>query len=427
MSTDRQIATELARILDGDAAGAGEALALAQTLSRAADAARVPVSSTEIERALATAGPRLPRGRQRRGRGRRLAAGLALAGVAAIAAVWLASRLTDEPVVDVQARAISAIGRHAIVKVTERVGEAGQVALTPSRRTGWFAPGGAARWTQTAGGRTVAETLVLHGRVTRYDPRSHSAVVATSCRALASACADAVDPVAAYRRALLASAPGSISVARHGADYLLSLPVQAVPGARRVTQVVTLDSATFLPVRIVWQDGGRTVAAIRVQDIAAVPRKNVPAGTFTLDLPPSTRVREVSSQGPVRLLSARPISLARARSLRPRALWLGPSFAGRALSRVEVLRYTGGRAVRVWYGPTSVWTYTRVVPPALLGDRLVPIKSGVFGRRLLRFYSSRRGLLVAEIDTAHVTAAVVAPALAGAAVFGVGEQLRPLR
>jgi hypothetical protein len=426
VSTDRRTAAELARILDGDAAGDGEALALARTLSRAADAARMPVSGAEIERALADVGPRLPRGGRRQPRGLRVGGGLVLACAAVIAAVWLASRLTGGPVVDVQARAISAIGPHAVLAVTERV-TGGVAGVTPSRRTGWFAPGGAARWTQTVEGRTVEETLILHGRVTRYDPRSHSAVVATSCRALASACADAVDPIVAYRRALLSEAPGDLAVDRRGADYVLTLPVQDVPGARRVTQVVTLDSATFLPVHIVWQDDGRTVAAIRVEQIAAVAPASVPAGTFTLDLPPSTRVREVSTRGPVRLLSARSISREQARSLRPRALWLGPRYAGRALSRIELLRYTGGRAVRISYGSTTVWTYTRVVPPALLGDRLVPIKSGVFGRRLVRFYSSRRGLLVAETDTARVTAAVVAPALAGATVFDVGRRLRPLR
>jgi hypothetical protein len=426
VSTDRRTAVELAHILNGESAGDGEALALARTLTRAADAARTPLSDAEIERALATARTRLTRDRWRRSRGQRLAAGLALAAVAVIAAILLASRLTNGPVVDVQARAISAIGRHAVLAVTERV-SARSAAVTPSRRTGWFAPGGDARWTQTADGRTIAETLVLHGRVTRYDPRSHSAIVATSCRALASACADAVDPVAAYRGALLSSPPGELSVSRRGADYLLTLPVQDHPGARRVTQVVTLESATFLPVRIVWQADGRTVAAIRVEQIAAVAPRNVPPGTFTLDLPPSTHVREVSSQGPVRLLSTRAISVDQARSLRPRPLWLGGRFAGRALSRIELLRYSGGRAVRVSYGPTSVWTYTRVVPPALLGGRLIPIKSAVFGRRLVRFYRSRHGLLVAEVDTTRATAAVVAPELAGTAIFTVGERLRPLR
>jgi hypothetical protein len=427
VSTDRRTACELARILDGESPGDGEALALARTLNRAADAARMPLSEAEIERALATIQPRLSTpDRRPRARGPRLAAGLALALAAVVAAILLASRLSNGPVVDVQARAISAIGRHAVLAVTEEV-SAGSAAVTPSRRTGWFAPDGDARWTQTAGGRTVAETLVLHGRVTRYTPGSRSAVIAISCRALASACADAVDPVADYRRALLASPPGELSVSHQGADYLLTLPVQDVARARRVTQVVTLDSATFLPVRIVWQDDGRTVAAIRVEQISAVARGSVPAGTFTLDLPPSTRVREVSSVGPVRLLSARPISLDRARSLPPRALWLGPRFAGRALSHIELLRYTGGRAVRISYGRTSVWTYTRVVPPALLGDRLIPLKSAVLGGRLIRFYRSRRGLLVAEVDTAGATAAVVAPELAGTAIFEVAGRLRALR
>jgi hypothetical protein len=424
--TDRRIAVELARILDGEGGGDGEALALARTLGRAADAARVPVSSAGVEQALAKVAPRLPRER-RWLRWPRLAAGLALAAAVTIAAILLASRLTNGPVVDVQARAISAIGRHAALEVRERVSAAANVDVTPSLRTGWFAPGGDARWTQTANGRTIAETLVLHGSVTRYDPRSRSAVVATSCRALASACADAVDPVAAYRRALLASAPGTVSVTRRGSDYVLALPVQELPGARRVTQVVTLDPATFLPVRIVWTANGRAVATIAVEQIAAIAPRSVPAGTFTLDLPPSTHIREVSSAGPVRLLSARAIPLAQARSLRPRTFWLGPRFAGRAPSRIELMRYTGGRAVRISYRSTTVWTYMRLVPPPLLGDRLVPIKSGVFGGRVVRFYRSRRGLLVAETDTARVTAAVVAPALAGTAVFEAGERLRPLR
>ncbi|HEU0193949.1 MAG TPA: hypothetical protein VFQ71_07110 [Gaiellales bacterium] len=72
-------------------------------------------------------------------------------------------------------------------------------------------------------------------------------------------------------------------------------------------------------------------------------------------------------------------------------------------------------------------TYTQVVPPALLGDRLIPIKAAVFGERVVRFYRSRRGLLLAELDTGRATAAVVARGLSGTAVFGVGERLRPLR
>src|SRR5205814_9490300 len=105
----------------------------------------------------------------------------------------------------------------------------------------------------------------------------------------------------------------------------------------------------------------------------------VPAGAFTLDLPPATRVRQISASGPVRLLSAHSIRLAVAARLHPRPLWLGPRFSGHRVTHISLLRYTGGRAVRISYGPSTVWTYGRVVPPSLLANRLVPLKAGVIG------------------------------------------------
>ena len=120
----------------------------------------------------------------------------------------------------------------------------------------------------------MAETLVDHGRVTRYDPVAGTAVIATSCAALASGCADSVDPIAFYRRALQAAGP--LRTAARTIDghrvFRVVLPVQRLADAVRIVQVATIDAETYLPRRIDWReisaDGhARTFAEIVIRDV----------------------------------------------------------------------------------------------------------------------------------------------------------------
>jgi len=69
-----------------------------------------------------------------------------------------------------------------------------------------------------------------------------------------------------------------------------------------------------------------------------------------------------------------------------------------------------GTAVRIRYGRITVWTYSRVVPPPLLGAR-VPEKTIPLGGGVARFYGTRGGGLVGERTIpGGDTVAVVTPA-----------------
>ena len=192
--------------------------------------------------------------------------------------IVLALPFTSAPVtVDVQARALAALGnRGTVLSVVELVRPGPGQSFPASLRTGWIdIEGRRQRWTQSVGGTVVAETLVDHGRVTRYDPASGTAVVATSCAALASGCAEGVDPVAFYRRALAASGPLSSSASDTDGRrvFRVALPVQTLADSVRIVQVATIDAATYLPRRIEWRQvlaGGRerTFADIVVRDIS---------------------------------------------------------------------------------------------------------------------------------------------------------------
>ena len=74
-----------------------------------------------------------------------------------------------------------------------------------------------------------------------------------------------------------------------------------------------------------------------------------------------------------------------------------------------LLRFTGGTAVRIRYGPTTLWTYGRVIPPPLLGARVpgktLPLSGGAVGR----FYSTPGGVLIGERSIPSGTVAVEAP------------------
>ncbi|MGZ4430531.1 MAG: hypothetical protein ACXVYV_02680, partial [Gaiellales bacterium] len=272
MRDDRELAEHLAAAIDGSDVGEGEAATLAGLLFRATREARFEVPPHEVELALG----RVPQP-ARAGR-RRLGPPLAIAAVAVAAAFLLLVVLPSAhtPGVDVvaQARAAVSPGR-AILQVITRIAPAAPGTFQPSQRLTWIdAAHHREHSVQTANGATLEETLSEPGRFVRYQPGLREAVVAPSCRAVASGCAEAFDPIELYRRAL-ASAPGPGVVRQGSGDrtvYRLVLPVQAVPGGVRVQQLVTLDASSFLPRRIVWREQrpGQPFHPVSVIDVVTI-------------------------------------------------------------------------------------------------------------------------------------------------------------
>lgn len=431
-SDDVMLARRLAEALDGRAQPTGELEAIVRVLEAAAAEARFGVSADETERALAAARPR-PR------RARRLwpvAAAAAAAAVLAVALV-LASPFSSPSTVDVQAEALAALGGPgAVLEVVEQITPGPAGGFAASTRTGWIdGARGRAAWTQrTAAGTVVDETLLERGRITRYDPATQTAVVARTCAALTTGCATAVDPIAVYRQALLrASAASAHSVTFAGRSaYRFSLPVQRLPDAARVAQIVTVDARTLLPERIAWrvrEPSGpeRTAAVIDIANVTVVARDMAPDTAFTLPLAPGTTVTQLAAPGrPVRLIATRPLTLAEARALRPRIDWLGPRFAGHAPDAITLFRYNSGVAVRMRYGLLVLWNYGAVVPPRLLANLLVPVKQIPVGPGTARLFSTAVGAFAAEIDRRGGTAVLIAPPRTAAPVMNAIGRLRPM-
>jgi hypothetical protein len=211
--------------------------------------------------------------------------------------------------------------------------------------------------------------------------------------------------------------------------YCVSLPVERLADATRIVQVATLDAATFLPLRIEWRQLGangraRTFATIAVRSVLPIDAGDLSPGTLDLELPPGTATTQLVAPGqPVRLLGVRRVTLAEARALEPRPWWLGHRFRGSRLRDIAVLRYTGGTAVRIRYGRITVWTYSSVVPPPLLGSR-VPEKTVPLGGGVARFYAARGGGLIGERTIPGGTVAVSTPGNAEA--FTALTVVRPL-
>jgi hypothetical protein len=427
------LARRLADALDGRSRATGELAAIVSVLEAAAAEARIEILGDETERALASARP-APRAHP----ARRPAALAAVAFVViAASAVVLAWPFGGAGTRDVQAQALAAIGgRSTVLRVVERIvpGPAGGFAA--STRSGWIDPTrGLARWTQrTASGVVVDETLDRHGRIIRYAPAAHSAVVASSCRALATGCAAAVDPIAVYRGALLrAPATSARTVRFRGRSaYRFSLPVTELADGTRVVQVVTLDAHTLLPERIEWRaatasGSARTFAVVDIRAVAVYPRGAAPPDAFTLTVPGGTAVRQLApSGGPVRLRSVTPLPLAGAQALRPPLLWLGRRYGRYPLTGITRFRYTGGDAVLLRYGPIEVWNYGPVIPPRLLQDLAVPVKQFPIGPRTGRLYATVSGRIAIEVDRAGGTVAVTASGRAPEPPIAAVGRLRPI-
>ncbi len=429
---DRALARMLADVLDGGEPPTGELRAIVQVLEAAAAEARLDVPAEETEQALRTARPE-PRSQ------RRLwpAAAVAVAVVVVAGALLLAGPFGSGPTADVQAQALAALGgRNSVLEVVERITPGPGGGFAPSTRTGWIDPTrGRAVWVQrTAAGIVVDRTLVERGRITRYDPATHTAVVAPSCAALATGCATAVDPIAVYRRALTRfAATETARVTFHGRPaYRFALPLQRLADAARVAQVVTVDARTLLPERIEWRvrrPGGhaQTAAMIDIREARVTPRELAPQAAFGLTLPPGTAVTELQASGrPLHLTGVRRLTVAQARAVRPAVDWLGPRFAGHRLGAIELLRYGDGTAVRLRYGPLVVWNYGPVIPPPLLGTVGVPVKQFPVGARTARLYETVSGGIALEVDRPGGTVAVTATGSGQEPSFAAAGRLRPI-
>jgi hypothetical protein len=428
---DRVVAYHLARALDGERTGVEEADSLALLLRDVAGAARFEVPVEETERAL---GRMAPPGRALRRPSRRPL--LVAAGIAAVAVIgFFALPESHAPGVDVSGRALAAINTFGPVQETvmrvSRAGGGDQVV-----RTDWVdLNSGRIRVRIQVNGGLVSDLLrEPDGRVVSYQQGSGRAVLAASCHAIAGGCSELVDPVAFYRTALTRAGAGSVQKTTLGGRpaYRFTLPVQrGGPAVTGVEQVVTVDATTFQPRRIVWQErpvGGatRTVAMLDIVSIAAISQSDE-VGAFTLDIPTGVQVVQLDETGAqVGVPKERNLTLAQARRRFPHAYWLGPRFHGHPLSSARELRWPSGTALRLRYGPLTLWSFDRVIPPDLLEGRVLPVKllsqSGVTER----FYNTVSGRLAAERDLPSGSLAAVGPSLEKLDLFDALARARPL-
>lgn len=132
--------------------------------------------------------------------------------------------------------------------------------------------------------------------------------------------------------------------------------LEFAPRGSGAVQEVAVDAETFAPLRFhETYRGGRRSPEWRIVSIESVPRD---PSDFVAAEPsrPRPSVGEVSEAREITLVDA-------ARALRARPLWLGSSFAGRALDSVELSQTTAwltdgskvsGVLVRLVYGPVRV-------------------------------------------------------------------------
>ncbi len=426
---ERSVAARLARVLDGREAGEGEAGRLALVLSRAADAAREEVGEAEVERALARSLPRVaPAARPHRLRLAASGVGLAvvLGGAAALAFLVRGGGL------DIEGRAAAALGPPRVLHVVERIEPVGAGDFPVSTRSGWIdSDGRRVIWNQFVHGRRVAATLLERGRVSRYDIAQDVVVVGPSCRAFGSGCAELVDPIELYRRALQQRRGETSRITYRGRSaYRLILPAQALPDTARIEQVVTIDAASYLPRLIVWREPGRPpFSRIVVTRFRSFPR-GAARGAFDLRAPTGIRVVERVAPGRVlREVGRQALTPGAARKVRPPLQWVGPSYHGERLRQVVRVRWNAGDGYLLRYGDSlTVWNYRRVVPPEVVADRYVPAKTIPLSRGgVVRFYLTTAGGVVGEVERGDRSVAVLGPQQAKADIFDALEALAPLR
>jgi hypothetical protein len=306
---------------------------------------------------------------------------------------------------DVRTQAARAIA-HTFYTV-EEIRPARPGLFAPTTSTGYLDPvRGRGHWHVTSGGKPVSETVVEGARVRRYDVADDTLTVAASCRAFASGCAEVLDPLDLYRRAL---ASGTSQTAQAGADWQLT-----IRGVADVEQVVTVDGTTYLPKLIEWRENGAPVSTVR---IAALEQRAAGPDTFRLDPHPTARVRLLTATGaPVRVLSTRAAAVPRG------AYWLGRVYGGRTAHGVSV-RTTAGTALRIDYGPVVVWNYDDYLPPDVVAAttgfaKTFPLPQG----GVARTYFNASGFVVADVEIGGRRVAVVTRGKVD--VFRAAQQLR---
>ena len=431
---EQELAARLARVLDGEETPGDELASLATVLERATEPARFEISEQEVEQALATVRPRLELRKHRRRRQPRLVLAFGTAAAAALAV--LVVTFTQIGGLDVEAKALAALGGPGtVLHVDERIVPAVPGTFPVSTRTVWLDPGRHREaWGQVVRGIPIETTLVENGRVSRYLPEQNTVIVASSCLAFASGCAEVLDPVGFYREAL--RAPGIVKSKRErigGRDvYRLTLPVQSLPDAVPIEQRATIDAKTYLPVEIDWLEqrpgeGLRVVTRILVTRVERLSEEAA-AEAFILPLSAGARIiQRAAPKAKLRLLGQRRLSLAEARGVVPKLLWLGDFYRGRTLLGVDQVRWNAGVAFRFRYDDITVWNYTSVIPPDLVAGRLAaPSKTLPAPLGVARFYSSRTGNVVAELERGGRSVAVVAPMLFKEDYFALIRGLRPL-
>jgi hypothetical protein len=426
---ERLLATELARALDGEPAVADEAERLVSLLRTAAATYRFQVTDQERERAAARLGDAAPAVRRLRG------PALAAAAIFAVVVALVLVPHGRGPGVDVQARASVAIRQvgvlHRLV-TTLRDPRGGPVL----ERVQWNGTDGRTRVRVVVAGTVVDDVLrEPGGRVIEYQGRTRRVVVAPSCQSGAGLCSELIDPIAFYRDRLLSGDATNVEHIRYAgrAAYRFILPAQRLgSGTTRISQIVTVDAAGFLPRRIVWVEqrpGGQAEASAVIEVRSIIPLSQDPPAVMMLRAPPGTPILQVDGIG--RALgrpSIRPVSIAQAAATAPHAVWLGRSFHGLRLTGVRKYTWPGtGRVIRFDYGPLKLWDFWRVIPPSLVDGEVLPGKELATSGSAVRFYVASSGRLVAERDLPHVSVAVVAPELRKLDLFQAVAEVRPLR
>ena len=428
---DRALAAQLDRVLDGRERAEGELATLASLLERAAAPARIEVPQDQVERALSAIRARL---RKPVAFLRPVLAGVAI-GAGALAAV-LVLVLTRGSALHVEEPALAALGGpSSVLRVVERVEPTRPGSFPVSVRVGWIdARGKRMRWDDYVHGRRVAETLLEHGRVTRYLVTQGVVIVGTSCRAFASGCAELVDPIELYRRALQGgSAHTRRTTLGTRTVYVLSLPVQTLPDAVRIEQRVTIDTRTYLPLTIEWIEkrpgaAPRSFARIVVKRVLAVS-PGAARSAFQVYAPGVRVVQRVTPGRVLRKLSERTIALPEARRLRPPLFWIGPEYLGQPLTRIARIRWNAGTAYRVRYGVIlTIWNYGRLVHPEIVASRYAPAKViALPDGRIARFYQALDGRVVLELEGATRSIALIGPQLGKESLFDALRRVRALR
>ena len=424
---EQALAARLARALDGREEPDGDVATLVTVLERATEPARFVVADEDVERELVRVRPRLDRGRAA---GRRPASRLAVAfgAVAAAAIAVVVFTFVRLPGTDIEAKALAALGGPStILELRERIEPAVPGAFPSSTRTVWLdSLHGVAHWVQLSEGERVEEVVVESGRMKRYLPGQHLLIVGSSCRAFASGCAELVDPVAFYRRALAGT--GTIEAKREGDVYRLTLPLQTLRDAVRIEQRVTIDAQTFLPKLIEWRENGRTVSRIVIESVGRIPRSEI-YDQLDLRVPFGTTIvqRTVSGKS-LRKLGESRRSLQQARMVDPPLFWGGPEFLYRRLTSIDRIDWNAGSAYRLRYGSITLWNFTSVVPPQLLAARVSgPAKPVPIGNTVGHFYQTPSGAVAVELDRRGHSVAILAPASTKVDIIAALRELRPLR